>query len=163
MSILSPHLSRTTGKQEIVFQPPSEMGSVASSGTWFSEEKFVTESPQYMQISSSDRLWIQLLETYYQFDSAPEVIDFLIKNQFLVGLLLDAPEQIKKCFDHNAELVLRLASEPEEDDSQELFVFIMTRLPVDEALKRLNTLDEEWWLEASYRGRCLLNIDVECT
>ncbi|MBI3089202.1 MAG: hypothetical protein HYY96_00925 [Candidatus Tectomicrobia bacterium] len=158
MGLLVPDPAMT--EEGFSFSPPS-------AANWIDETRSVqastSESLQLPKDPWSESVWINLLRSFYQFSNTTDVITFLIVNPFLIGLLLDATEQIRECVGQNVELVLRFVSEPEEDDSEELFVFIMTGLPVEEALKRLNVLHEKWWLEASSRGRCLLNIGLGWT
>ncbi|HEY7032679.1 MAG TPA: hypothetical protein VH482_15155 [Thermomicrobiales bacterium] len=42
-----------------------------------------------------------------------------------------------------------------------LFAVIRTALPEDDALRRLDRFDEEWWLKAGARASGQLTIDVE--
>jgi len=44
-------------------------------------------------------------------------------------------------------VVLEVVSDPEVEDMDELFAYILTSFPVDEALARLAKLDEEWFLD----------------
>ncbi len=104
---------------------------------------------------------IELLAELYQFKDYVAVATFLRESPFLAGLLLEAYERIKGHFGSDTQVALEVLTDPEVENSRELFALVRTRLSPDEALSRLNRLDEEWWLEASFQACCRLNIDVE--
>jgi hypothetical protein len=75
-------------------------------------------------------------------------------------VLFEAYSKIEEYFQPMLQPVLEVVTDPEED-SKELFALVRTKLSPDEALRRLERFDQVWWLEASPRAECLLNIDVE--
>ncbi len=89
--------------------------------------------------------------------------EFLDAHPFLVPLLMEAHGKIEKHFGPFPDVVLEVVTDPEAENDRELFALVQTDLSPDEALHRLDRLDQEWWLEASLQARCLLNIDVEYT
>lgn len=106
---------------------------------------------------------MQLIRKLFVFRNPPEVSEFLHAHPFLVPLLVEAHGRISQYFAPSPEVILEVITDPEAEDDRELFAFIRTALPPDEAMRKLDGLDQEWWLEASSRAKCLLNIDVEYT
>lgn len=104
---------------------------------------------------------LALLETSCLFRRRDEVMSFLKAYPFLVPLLEEAYGKIAEYFETFSSVVLEVITEPEAENDRELFAFIRTGLPVDEALARLERFDEEWWLEASDRAQGKLCIHVE--
>jgi hypothetical protein len=104
---------------------------------------------------------MQLVGKLFTFRNPQEVSEFLHAHPFLVPLLVEAHDRIAHYFEPSPEVVLEVITDPEAEDDHELFVFIRTALPPDEAIRKLDWFDQEWWLEASPRAKCLLNIDVE--
>ena len=64
-------------------------------------------------------------------------------------------------FPEQTRIQLQLLSDREDGNHVDLFTVIQTDLPEDEALRRLDRFDEEWWLEAAVKGRGRLTVDVE--
>ncbi len=54
---------------------------------------------------------------------------------------------------------LEVVTDSEEGDSA-LYARILTALPAEEALQRLDALLEAWWLHSLPRARNLLHLDV---
>jgi len=104
---------------------------------------------------------IRWLESLYIFRKPEEVSQFLKANPFLVPLLLEAHGQIENYFGPHPTVALEVITDPEAMDDRELFAFICTSLPPDEALVRLDRLDEEWWLDAMDRAEGKFCIHVE--
>ena len=75
-----------------------------------------------------------------------EVINFLKKHPFLVPFLLEAPEKIRHHFQQE-KLTLKVIYDPEIIDCVQLLLSISTSVAPDEALKKLELLDKDWWLE----------------
>lgn len=87
---------------------------------------------------------------------------FLRKHPFLVSVLIDAVPQIERVFGAIKHLKLELTHDPETvDDEGRLFIRIPTRLSWQEALGKLDSLDDSWWLEASRATDGRLCIDVD--
>jgi len=106
---------------------------------------------------------LQPFEQLYTFRRPSEVLEFLNAHPFLVPPLMEAHGKIAQYFGPFPDVVLEVVTDPEAENDRELFALVQTDLSPDEALHRLDRLDQEWWLEASLQARCLLNIDVEYT
>ncbi|KPJ64925.1 hypothetical protein AMJ44_11925 [candidate division WOR-1 bacterium DG_54_3] len=104
---------------------------------------------------------IQLLERHYVFRQRDEVIGFLESHPFLVSLLLEARSKISVYFPEYPAVFLQLLIDPEIPKDVQLIASIRTNLSPDEALDRLNSLDEGWWLESIDRAQGELCIHVE--
>jgi len=87
------------------------------------------------------------LEDLYIFRRADEVRRFLTAYLELIEFLLEAYAHLQRHFGPDPQVVLEVVSDPEIEGSEELFTYIRTSLPVDEALARLDSLDEEWFLD----------------
>jgi len=104
---------------------------------------------------------LQSLRQLYIFRRPEEVYGFLKTHPLLIPLLLEAHNKIVQYFGPSPEVVLEVVTDPEAMDDRELFAFIRTGLPPDEALNKLDRLDKEWWLDEADRAEGELCIDVE--
>ncbi|MGQ9626068.1 MAG: hypothetical protein ACUVV0_04080 [Anaerolineae bacterium] len=101
------------------------------------------------------------LEEIYSFRNDAAVQRFLYSYPQLAKVLLEAHVYLKKHFGPEPQVTLEVVSDPEVEGWDELFAYILTSLPVDEALARLNRLDEEWFLDQLDRVDGLLNFNLE--
>jgi len=120
--------------------------------------RYYTLTPTTCTVTSE---LLAAVEKYYLFRNRHEVLQFLQKHSFLLPLLVEAYGKIAEYFETFSSVVLEVITEPEAENDRELFAFIRTGRPVDEALARLERFDEEWWLEASDRAQGKLCIHVE--
>ncbi len=97
----------------------------------------------------------------YKPDDYPEVTRYLRAHPFLTDLLLELHEKIQGHFGSDTQAVLRVVTDPEAEDAQELFAVVQSSLPRTEARERLRALDEGWWLDNLDRAHCKLTVDVE--
>jgi hypothetical protein len=79
----------------------------------------------------------------------------------LIDLLLEAPPHVERYFGLNPQVVLEVVADLEASDSEELFANICTSLPVEEALERLDQLDEGWFLAQLERTAGRFNFNLE--
>jgi len=101
------------------------------------------------------------LSKIYNLREPSRVLEFLRNNVSLIPLVVEAYGKIREYFPQ-ADAVLEVITDPEEAN-EELVIFIRTNLPPDEAFKRLEQLDKDWWLDASYEAGEKLCIHVEFT
>ncbi len=106
-------------------------------------------------------LAIKSFERLYAFRRPEEVRQFLEAYPFLTSLLREAHDKIGDYFGPQTAVTLEVVTDPEAMEDRELFAFIHTNLPSQEALDRLERLDQDWWLEASDRSEGRLCIHVE--
>ncbi|MCI0692184.1 hypothetical protein L0337_09300 [candidate division KSB1 bacterium] len=74
---------------------------------------------------------------------------------------METYDKIGNYFGPQPEVVLEVVADPEADDDRELFTFIRTSLPPQEALEKLDQLDENWWLDAGDQADGKLCIHLE--
>lgn len=91
---------------------------------------------------------IHELEKAYSFKNKEKVLNFINQHPSLMPLLIEAPGKIVKYF-ADTPLSLEVQFDPEIADLITLLVWIETKLEPEEALAKLDQLDEEWWLDAS--------------
>jgi hypothetical protein len=101
------------------------------------------------------------LEEAYSLRNAAAVRRFLHACPQLVEVLLEAHVYLQKYFGPDPQVTLRVVSDPEAESTDELFAYIRTSLPVDEALARLDKLDEDWFLDQLDRVNGQLNFNLE--
>jgi hypothetical protein len=98
----------------------------------------------------------------YVFRGYWQVRRFLEAEPYLVPLLFEAYDEIRRLFGQNTGLALELTYDPDGGpESGELFALVQTSESVEEALAKLQRLDTEWWLATSRQARGKMNIDVE--
>lgn len=111
-------------------------------------------------LSHSD---IQAIESFYRLREPSEVWEFLETYPFLVPLLLEAPEHIRKHFP-DAPVFLQYVPDPEgasEEDSM-LWIYIDGHKPdPEESLDTLERIDDDWWSDASPRAQNKLFINLD--
>ena len=101
------------------------------------------------------------LERLYTFRRRAEVSRFLEKHPFLIPLLLEAYSKIEGCFGLYPQVCLEVVNDPEVQGLVELFGYIVTRLSPEEAGKRIQRFDRDWFLNQLPHVQGLLNFDVE--
>ena len=89
-----------------------------------------------------------------------EVSDFLYRHQELFFIILEAEKQIRKYF-LNDKLVLKIITDPEIANWENLMITIHTQLDVDQAFDRLKQLDNDWWLDVFAQVGNKLNIHID--
>jgi len=110
-------------------------------------------------IVESSRL--RRLGEFYSFRDMPPVRRFLRAHPQLIDVLLEAHTYLEKHFGPGPLVTLEVVSDPEAVDWDQLFAYILTSLPVDEAQARLDRLDEEWFLGQLDRIGDLFNFNLE--
>jgi hypothetical protein len=68
---------------------------------------------------------------------------------------------VQEHFGSGIPVVLEVVSDPEVEGWDQLFAYILTSLPVREALAQLNKLDKEWFLDQLDRVDGLFNFNLE--
>lgn len=104
---------------------------------------------------------VESLARLFSFRNPTEVVGFLRKHPFLIDLLEKVHPEVQKHFGPNPKIFLEVVIDPEATDDRQLFAFIQTTLSVEEANKRLEQLDEDWWLDAMDGAKGKLCIDIE--
>ncbi|MGC9780508.1 MAG: hypothetical protein HZR80_14775 [Candidatus Heimdallarchaeota archaeon] len=88
-----------------------------------------------------------------------EIVYYLLEFPELLPILQQAPLIIQNYF-KSSPLVLEVRKDPEEG-SKNLMLYIQTSLSSEKAYKKLDEIDEQWWLIASKEIGGLLCLHVE--
>lgn len=120
-----------------------------------------SELPLHTRRSEFLQSEINSLSEIYKFINKEKIKDFILKNSYLLPLLKEFPTQIKRYFGENIKLALKISTEPDFSNSDELWILILTELSAKEAFPLLENLDENWWLDNLERANCKLNIRLE--
>jgi len=102
-----------------------------------------------------------MLSRDYGVRNDSNLAEFLGEHPDLFGLLRQARQKIREYFGSDAEVQLDLTADPDDRSSRELFLRIISKLRTKDALRILDRLDEEWWLNASLASQGNMNITVE--
>lgn len=103
-----------------------------------------TVGKESIQNASLGFTWIDLLKPMFQMTEAAE--NFLEKKQVELGeLLLQAKGKIDEIFPADSQLILATNAR-EGQISSKLYLNIQTNLSVDEAIDKLDLLDDTWTL-----------------
>ena len=89
------------------------------------------------------------------------IFRFIEEHSFLAPLQMETYDAVSRHFGAFPKIALDLVSDPEVPDRSELVAFIQTELSPDDALKRLDQLEEDWWLDALARSRQKFSINLE--
>jgi len=103
---------------------------------------------------------IKLLKDIYTFENPYDIIKFLWTNQFLIEILFEAQEQIKKIFGEEIILDLELHHDPEEN-WDELFIIIKSSYSAEKAVELEKKLFEDWFVYRMDSTKGKLNITEE--
>jgi hypothetical protein len=100
------------------------------------------------------------IRSLYRVAEPLEAFKLIIEQEVMVSLILEAHSKIRKLFPIET-LALEVKTDPEIAGWRSLWITIYTKLEVDEALAKLQTLDRTWWLDASLvMSKNILNIDL---
>lgn len=101
---------------------------------------------------------INVLAREYEIRNPSKVAEFLSENLFLLDLLKEIPEQIRKYFGDEQKLILEFFWNPEDPTWHQLHVLVPTKLSVDETFSVMGKFDEGWWLDNFARADMKLQI-----
>jgi len=104
---------------------------------------------------------LEKLEAMYSLRDRAEVEHFLQTYPHLINVLLESYPHLLEHFGSDVKVALEVVSDPEVGDWRQLFAYILTPMPVREALDRLDRLDKEWFLDQLDRTDGLLTFDIE--
>ncbi len=123
--------------------------------------KLEEDEDEFVDIVSYTGESIGRLRRLYEFRNDVAVEVFLEERPSLTQLLFDAYTRIRGYFGPSSRLVLTVVADPEEQEEQELFLFIQTGLHPRAARTLLAELDREWWLDAMLDAKGEMNISLE--
>jgi hypothetical protein len=99
------------------------------------------------QNSLNELAQFAILTQKYYIVSKTGVFQFLRLNTYLYKVLIDAHIVLSNIFYHNAKITLKLMTDGENDNHQELIAHIHTELSAEDALEKLDEFDEQWFLD----------------
>ena len=104
---------------------------------------------------------LQLVRENYILKDYSGVSEFLETYPFLVPLLTEVFIKIQHYFEPYPQVFLDVIKDPEFPGDVRLAVFIRTNLSPEDALSKLDRLDQDWWLEAMSEAHGKLYIHLE--
>lgn len=104
---------------------------------------------------------LQQLQELYIFREPTVIRQFLRTHSPLIEVLFEAWPHLHQHFGPDLQVALEVVSDPEVENWDELFAYVLTPLLPDEALVRLNNFDQDWFLDQLDRVDGTLNFDVE--
>lgn len=99
------------------------------------------------------------LQEMYNIEHADSVFSFIADYPHLDPILSDAYEHIVKTFGSNLQSIELTFEVDEDTDEEYLMVLIKTSLPSKDALKLMDTFDDEWWLDVE-ENTIVIAVDV---
>lgn len=87
------------------------------------------------------------IRSLYTVEEPLEAFKLIIDQEVMISLILEAHSKIRELFP-TERLGLEVKTDPEIANWRSLWIAIYTKLEVDEAVAKLNILDDSWWLEA---------------
>jgi hypothetical protein len=95
----------------------------------------------------------------YSIKDLQAVEGFLEENTFLIPLLFTTYLNIEKCFSYS-KVTLDVETDYEDATHQELAVYVVSNLPLEEALQQLERFDEQWWLNVLDQAQSKFDVDL---
>jgi hypothetical protein len=129
---------------------------------WYIPSSITSHTRPEPAIKPPDQDWPtwSSIESFYTVQDEDAVFAFLTKHPEIRVLLIEARQPLSKLFGPNPQVELRVVSDPEAEGFEELFGYIRTSLPVEEALAQLDAFDEAWLLNALDRANGKLNFNL---
>jgi hypothetical protein len=95
----------------------------------------------------------------FSYKEKEKVVDYLKQNTELLDLIIESYSVIRNHFRFDL-LTLKLHFDPDTGDEDYLILTILTGLKATEAIKELDKIDDEWWLNNFHRANDKLSIDL---
>ncbi len=102
---------------------------------------------------------LRAIQGAYVIPHMDETLRFLIEHPFLIDVVQEAADALRRTFGSAATLSLELFHDPETENT-ELFALVHINEPVTVALEKLQTFDEAWFLDQQSLIAELFNVDV---
>ena len=90
---------------------------------------------------------INNLRKSYELEDTEELRKVLVRHPKLTEFALNAAQLFAETFGQDISLRLEVLSDPDITDEPMLFAWIRTGIGVSEALRKINLLEEEWFLD----------------
>lgn len=104
---------------------------------------------------------INTIKQYYELVNIEQIINFINKNQLSIDFLIDAAEQFRNEFGKETKITLRYLSDPSLFNDEGLVACIYTSLSVEQALDKIDEIDEKWFLQNRHicKGRFIFDVE----
>jgi len=89
-----------------------------------------------------------------------DISDFLIRNSHLPPLILETANRLARLFGSEAVQRLRLSQDPEEG-SEDLFLIVASREPIDSAYDKLTCFDRDWFVSIPVQLKANFGVTLE--
>lgn len=122
-------------------------------------DSFQSELEQYVGYSVAE--FTKNLLKDYEILQPKDVAEYLAENLFLLDLLKESPEHIRRCFGVRQQLGLKVFRDVEDPTWVELEIVILGRKSFTESFPTLEQFLEEWWFDNMGRAKNKLNIKLE--
>jgi hypothetical protein len=83
----------------------------------------------------------------YSLSMAANIQMFLMAHPVIIDVLLAAYPYLINAFGYAPQIRLEVFRDPEAVQSEQLIAYIITNLPVDQALARLSEFDDRWFIQ----------------
>lgn len=103
---------------------------------------------------------INVLAREYEIRNPSEVAGFLSENLFLLDLLKEIPEQIRRVFGKRQILFLEFFLDPEDPTWHRLFVRLPTQFEVKKTNDLLDKFRENWWFDNEDRSNSKITVNL---
>ncbi len=104
---------------------------------------------------------LRQVEDWYLLPEPEPVRMFLRRHPSLATLLVEALDWLYRLFGPTPQVSLRVVTDPEVEDFDQLFACIHATRPVEEARRQLRQLDREWFLDQFDRAAGVFNFILE--
>jgi len=125
---------------------------------WINLVRFVGRPVILKEIVEGTRM--SILEKLLTLREPAIVRRFFLSHPSLIDFVFEAYPYIQRHFGNDTQVALEVVRDPEAASPEELFAYIRTSLPVNEAIARLDHLDE-WFLDQVDRVGGRFNFNLE--
>lgn len=147
LSRLDPSSGSSTSPDMVVFEiRPAQEGYEPTTPVGKLDAHTYTQPvKELVRTHSFDFLW-EKIARWYSVRDPGRIEDFVHQRPLITKVLADAIDELPKYFGPQPDVVLERVIDPEFEEDDQLFAYIRTSLSADDALKRLERLDEDWFL-----------------
>lgn len=154
--LLESNMDRLFSIINSIFKDMNRIETVDLSDSWKLYRRFTDVLLLFGELSPREEA---VLEAYGIKSDRGELKEIFEQEPGILDVLAELPEEVMKYFPPDTSLELEVFRDPEDPSLPEISVWIVTSLPVGEALRRLEEFEEGWWLDRIERtgGRlCVL-------
>ncbi|MUG95961.1 hypothetical protein F7734_27865 [Scytonema sp. UIC 10036] len=132
---------------------------------WVSKERGTSQAKYLIDEKSQKNeinfAILQRISKIFTLENPLQIVKFINKKPETLSWLLEASQEIRKYFPIE-KLRLSYSTDPEIPQWEKLVLYILVNPEFSEdAFKKLDAFDENWWLDASSKADVNLCIDVD--